>query len=222
MKIVIGNQPNIHPGSIPSTGRRSNNSGGSSNQQTATILSSQQYIQNGVIPGLSSPLGSNLGHMIGNLSNVSGIIPNQILMTGTPTSTQNVAQQQLIGGAISPSLITIQTQQQSQVSFDNSSSSSGKSSSSQATQNPTNPSNNSGELCKETQLGSNNTGAATFIDAPMLSAMQQMFSTMDYQTHLHHNPTPIHQQQSQPQEMQTNHPTVIYHPNTAAASIYFN
>jgi len=196
--IFAGNQPNIHPGSIPSTGRRSSNSGGVTNQHSAAILNTQQYTQNGVIPGLSSPLGSNFA--IGGLANVTGIVPNQILMAGTPTSTQNVAQQQLIGGAISPSLITIQTAQQSQVSLDHSSTSG--SSISQSTQN--NPSNNSGELGKGTVVvapQSQQQQPPILIDAPMLSAMQQMFSTIDP----HPQPHQYHQ-----------------HQNPAAATIYFN
>lgn len=68
----IGNQPNIHPGLISSTGRQQ------SQQQQATP--SQQLTMNPTIACAA-------------------------------TSTQNVAQQQLIGGAISPSLFTTPAQQ---------------------------------------------------------------------------------------------------------------
>ncbi|XP_062560037.1 histone-arginine methyltransferase CARMER isoform X2 [Armigeres subalbatus] len=67
----IGNQPNIHPGLISSTGRQQ------SQQQTTPA---QQLTMNPTIACAA-------------------------------TSTQNVAQQQLIGGAISPSLFTTPTQQ---------------------------------------------------------------------------------------------------------------
>uniref|UniRef100_A0A336LVA9 Histone-arginine methyltransferase CARMER n=1 Tax=Culicoides sonorensis TaxID=179676 RepID=A0A336LVA9_CULSO len=172
--------PGIHPGSIPSTGRKSSNSGGSSsNQQTPVgqILNTQQFTNtNGIIPGLSSPLGNSLNHVLNGIPNIA--VSNQILLSGgTPTSTQNVAQQQLIGGAISPSLLNIQQQQQqqqqpSQVSLETNQNSSGHLSS-------TNHNNSS-------------SGNKPVIDAPMLSAMQQMFSTMDHQQMQHHHTTPIY------------------------------
>lgn len=174
--MFLSGNPGIHPGSIPSTGRRSSTSGSSSNQQptVGTILNTQQYTQNGVIPGLSSPLGNNLTHV---LSGIPNIVSNQILLAGgTPTSTQNVAQNQLIGGAISPSLLNIhhppqqqQQQQPSQVSLETNNSSGTNNT---HTQSSTNPNTSSGK---------------PVIDAPMLSAMQQMFSTMD-----HHHTTPIY------------------------------
>ncbi|XP_063703470.1 histone-arginine methyltransferase CARMER-like isoform X2 [Culicoides brevitarsis] len=104
--------PSIHPGSIPSTGRRSSNSGGGqTNGQAAAVLNAQQFTaQNGMISEMSAPLGggNNITHVLGGIP-----IGNQILLAGgTPTSTQNVAQQQLIGGAISPSLVHVQQQQQ--------------------------------------------------------------------------------------------------------------
>lgn len=85
---LLGNQPNIHPGCIPSTGRnvRTNNS---AMQPTAAGVASS-------ISGLSSV---SLGGL-----NLVGNVAQNILMSGGATSTQNAAAQQLIGGAISPSL----------------------------------------------------------------------------------------------------------------------
>lgn len=163
---LLSGNPGIHPGSIPSTGRRSSASGNSSNSQHqsgGTIINTQQYTtQNGVIPGLSSPLGNNLTHV---LSGIPNVVSNQTLLAGgTPTSTQNVAQQQLIGGAISPSLLNVHhPQQPSQVSLETKNSSGTNNT---QTQSSTNPNTSSGK---------------PVIDAPMLSAMQQMFSTMDHQ-----------------------------------------
>ncbi|XP_055636576.1 histone-arginine methyltransferase CARMER [Toxorhynchites rutilus septentrionalis] len=68
----IGNQPNIHPGLISSTGRQQS--------QQQQVTPTQQLAMNPTIACAA-------------------------------TSTQNVAQQQLIGGAISPSLFTTPTQQ---------------------------------------------------------------------------------------------------------------
>lgn len=68
----MGNQPNIHPGLISSTGRQQS--------QQQQVTPSQQLTMNPTIACAA-------------------------------TSTQNVAQQQLIGGAISPSLFTTPTQQ---------------------------------------------------------------------------------------------------------------
>lgn len=225
-----GNQPNIHPGSIPSTGRTTANSNPASQQ-----LINAQYTQNGVIPGLSSPLSNNLNHMFGGLSN--GLVAGNVIMGGTPTSTQNVAQQQLIGGAISPSLITIQAAavaqsgqsqqvlpvlhaatiqtgpgQHQQVSLitnpDHSSSTSGSSASS------SNSSTNSGELNKAQPA------AVSFIDAPMLSAMQQMFTMENQHHHNHHNNH--HHHVAATATVPGANKNVYEQNATATAPIYFN
>ncbi|ETN64413.1 histone-arginine methyltransferase CARM1 [Anopheles darlingi] len=88
--MAIGNQPNIHPGLISSTGRQQQQqqqqSGNSAagQQSTPTQQQAQQQQQLSMTP----PIGGCAA-----------------------TSTQNVAQHQLIGGAISPSLFTSPAQQ---------------------------------------------------------------------------------------------------------------
>ncbi|KAJ6645560.1 Histone-arginine methyltransferase CARMER [Pseudolycoriella hygida] len=80
----ISDQPNIHPGCISSTGRNGR-------QSAIPTLTS------GSISGLSATPLSGI-----NLTNNSNIGVSNILLP--QTSTQNQAAQQLIGGAISPSL----------------------------------------------------------------------------------------------------------------------
>ncbi|XP_053669842.1 histone-arginine methyltransferase CARMER isoform X2 [Anopheles nili] len=79
-----GNQPNIHPGLISSTGRQQQQSQ-SQQQQQAPQQTQQQHQQQSTTAqqlAMTPPIGC------------------------AATSTQNVAQHQLIGGAISPSLFT--------------------------------------------------------------------------------------------------------------------
>lgn len=240
-------QPNIHPGSIPSTGRTS-----SSNH--ANQLITAQYTQNGVMSGLSSPLSNNLNHMFGGLTN--GLVTGNVIMSGTPTSTQNVAQQQLIGGAISPSLITIQAaavaqhgqhaqilpvlhpaviaqsggvatvvqqqhqQQQPQTVQQQVSVIANTNDTTSGSSTPSNSSTNSGEVNKaagqQSQLQHVQPAAApvSFIDAPMLSAMQQMFTTMD-----HHHPIQTQHHQS---AAGVSAATAVVANNNATTPIYFN
>lgn len=180
-----GAQPNIHPGSIPSTGRTAQLQ---YNAATGTV------VQNGgVIPGLSSPLGTSVNIFGGlNGAQTAGGL-SQIIMGATPTSTQNLAQQQLIGGAISPSLITVQpgagggatTTQVSHLEHSTNAQSSSASAANSSTGEPP-------------------LKAAAIIDAPMLSAMQQMF---------------MEQPAAAGKTV-----TLVYHPTQTApaAPIYFN
>ena len=86
-----GNQPNIHPGCISSTGR---------NARTSSITPSAAGVASS-ISGLSSV-------SLGGLNLVGSVSNSNILMGAT--STQNAAAQQLIGGAISPSLFVTASQ----------------------------------------------------------------------------------------------------------------
>lgn len=205
--------PNIHPGSIPSTGR--------TNPSTIIQNGSGGATAAAIIPGLASPLGgNNLNHVFGGFTNGNAAVANQIIMGATPTSTQNVAQHQLIGGAPSPSLITIHTagphppvvaaaaaaaaaaaQATSQVSHLTSLQHSATSASS---------SNHSGENQIKTQnqiVVPPVVASTAMIEGPMLSAMQQMFSTID-QSGAHHGSATT--------------ATAVYQPPNVAAPIYFN
>ncbi|XP_052863506.1 histone-arginine methyltransferase CARMER [Anopheles cruzii] len=93
--MAIGNQPNIHPGLISSTGR----------QQQQQQQSQQQ----------SSNSATQQQHHHQQQQQQQSTTAQQLAMTPpigcAATSTQNVAQHQLIGGAISPSLFTSPAQQ---------------------------------------------------------------------------------------------------------------
>lgn len=97
-----GGQPNIHPGCISSTGRNG--------RSAVNVMQQQAHTTGGGGGG-----GSVASSISGGLSSVSlgglnlvGNGTNSIMMAAT--STQNAAAQQLIGGAISPSLFVQATQ----------------------------------------------------------------------------------------------------------------
>lgn len=122
---IVGNpQPDIHPGCISSTGR-----GGATaivnmnGQSSGNILPANVINNTANLPsiglgtsglgsilnnGLASvPLGTGgLNLLSGNLTQVGGATTSGLIAA---TSTQSVAQQQLIGGAISPSLFITTT-----------------------------------------------------------------------------------------------------------------
>ncbi|XP_058062051.1 histone-arginine methyltransferase CARMER [Anopheles bellator] len=93
--MAIGNQPNIHPGLISSTGRQQQQQQQQQSQQQSSNSATQQQHH----------------HQQQQQSTTA----QQLAMTPpigcAATSTQNVAQHQLIGGAISPSLFTSPAQQ---------------------------------------------------------------------------------------------------------------
>lgn len=84
--VFLADQPNIHPGCISSTGR---------NGRQSSIPTLTSGIQGNLTGLATTPLsGINLTNSNIGVSNI--LLPQ--------TSTQNQAAQQLIGGAISPSL----------------------------------------------------------------------------------------------------------------------
>lgn len=115
------------------------------------------------------------------LGGIPNIVSNQILLTGnTPTSTQNAAQQQLIGGAISPSLLNVQG---AAVAI--------AANAIQVQQQQPHPSQVSHLETNNSSSSTNHNNSSSgkpVIDAPMLSAMQHMFSTISD----HHHTTPIY------------------------------
>lgn len=106
--------PNIHPGSITSTGRNHNRSSQnhspySQQHKTHLVSTSDLSAHHQNIAGILYSPTMNYSMSAGSMS--PGSIPasaplrqNNVLMVAAATSTQNAAAQQLIGGAISPSL----------------------------------------------------------------------------------------------------------------------
>lgn len=98
-----GGQPNIHPGCISSTGRNGRSAVNSMQQQQQ-----QAHTTGGGGGSVASSISGGLSSVsLGGL-NLVGNGANSIMMAAT--STQNAAAQQLIGGAISPSLFVQATQ----------------------------------------------------------------------------------------------------------------
>lgn len=100
--LLVGTQPNIHPGCISSTGRNGRVAAASTNQLLQMVGGASV-----VAGGAAGTTGGVTNSISGGLSSVSlgglNIASNNILMAAA-TSTQNAAAQQLIGGAMSPSM----------------------------------------------------------------------------------------------------------------------
>lgn len=107
-------QPNIHPGCISSTGRNGRVAIGVNHHQQQHVQPQQQQQLLQLVgnhtqqPPVNGGGGGVTNSISGGLSSVSlgglNIASNNALLMGATTSAQNAVAQQLIGGAMSPSL----------------------------------------------------------------------------------------------------------------------